>query len=200
MYIITYSILLQSLYSNSFSFFSNLIVVRAATSMHISLESLPTSSHNVLTSYPSPIRSAATLRGPMNGPRRDQRFCAVSKKISMPTSPRPLIFFRALGCWSARSLNQRPGCWGHRLFSSQQYYRNSPRILHAKVRLWASASHKWTINSLKVSRWTCSAEHSTAEHFRLVGGKRLGSGYDNLLSLSQTYSPSSPMKVAVFSR
>jgi hypothetical protein len=97
MYIITYSVLLQSLYSNSFSFFSNLIVVRAATSLHISLESLPTSSHNVSTSYPSPIRSAAfALRGPMNGPRRDQRLYAVSKKISMPTSPRPLIFFKAL--------------------------------------------------------------------------------------------------------
>ena len=50
-YIITYSVPLQSFYSNFFSFFSNLIVVGATASLHISLESLPTSSHNVSTSH-----------------------------------------------------------------------------------------------------------------------------------------------------
>jgi hypothetical protein len=65
--------------------------------LHISLGSLPTSSHNILMSPPSPICSAVfMLRGSMNGLMQVQRPCAVSKNILTPTSPRPLILFRAL--------------------------------------------------------------------------------------------------------
>jgi hypothetical protein len=96
-HISTYLIRIPIYFANSFSFFSNLMVVKAVANLHIFWGSLLTFSHNLSTSPPSPICSAVfVLRGSINGLRQVQRPCAVSTKIFTPTSPRPLILFRVL--------------------------------------------------------------------------------------------------------
>lgn len=77
---------------NSASFLSNLTVVKALASLTIFFGFFSTIFHKACMSSPRPILLAVLmLLASTNGARQGQRCCAVSKKISTPTSPRPLI-------------------------------------------------------------------------------------------------------------
>lgn len=84
---------------NSLVFLSRRMVVKAAANLHIMSASLPTSCQS-FPALPSPSCCAVfKLLGSIKGARQGQTACAVSQKMSRPTSPIPFISFNAARIW-----------------------------------------------------------------------------------------------------